>query len=181
VAAGSTLVPYGVRYVVVQPGTDVDDARTAPTAALTRSLDGVPGLRRQAASSDDGVGVWRVLGVTGRARLVPEQGPAVAVPSDDDQVGIDVPLPEGWSGGRLQLADAADEGWRATLDGRALRRVTVDGWAQAFEVPAGSGRLVVEHDAPSRGRWVALQVVLVLVVVVLALPSRRREGEGEDA
>ena len=43
-------------------------------------------------------------------------------------------------GRRLVLAERADTGWRATLDGKALEPAT-DGWAQAFDLPTEGGEL----------------------------------------
>ncbi|HBF84793.1 MAG TPA: hypothetical protein DD420_34160, partial [Streptomyces sp.] len=59
----------------------------------------------------------------------------------------------------LRIADRADPGWQATLDGRALTRKTVDGWAQGFELPAGGGRLDLTYDAPfTHTLWIWAQV-----------------------
>ena len=61
----------------------------------------------------------------------------------------------------LRLADSADPGWTATLDGKPLTRTTVDGWAQGFELPSGGGRLDVTFDAPlSHTAWLWAQGAL---------------------
>jgi hypothetical protein len=76
----------------------------------------------------------------------------------------------------LRLADSADVGWTATLDGKPLTRTTVDGWAQGFELPASGGKLDVTFDDPiGHTAWLWGQGALAAVLVVLALPGRRRD------
>lgn len=87
---------------------------------------------------------------------------------------IHTTVPAGKSGRVLRLADATAPGWQATLDGRALTRTTVDGWAQGFELPAQGGKLDVTYDEPlTHTLWVWAQVLLAVVLLVLALPGRR--------
>ncbi|WP_036516648.1 alpha-(1-_3)-arabinofuranosyltransferase domain-containing protein [Nocardioides sp. J54] len=60
-------------------------------------------------------------------------------------------------------------GWVATVDGRELERITVDGWAQGWLVPedvAGEVELVYE---PQRGYIIVLVAGLVLLGAVLLL------------
>ncbi|MEU2787367.1 alpha-(1-_3)-arabinofuranosyltransferase family protein [Streptomyces sp. NPDC007100] len=49
----------------------------------------------------------------------------------------------------LQLYENANDGWHATLDGRELSPVRLDGWQQGFLVPAGRGGLVKLSYAPA--------------------------------
>ncbi|MGW7486771.1 alpha-(1-_3)-arabinofuranosyltransferase domain-containing protein [Streptomyces sp. NPDC054786] len=49
----------------------------------------------------------------------------------------------------LQLHENANDGWHATLDGRRLTPLRVDGWQQAFLVPAGAGGTVVFSYGPA--------------------------------
>jgi arabinofuranan 3-O-arabinosyltransferase len=78
----------------------------------------------------------------------------------------------------LVIPENANEGWRATLDGRPLTATRVDGWQQAWEVPEGAGGAVVltfTPDATYRS-GLALGAGAALFVVVLAVvpPLRRR-------
>lgn len=76
----------------------------------------------------------------------------------------------------LRIADTADSGWHATLNGRALTGRTVDGWAQGFELPAEGGRLDLTYETPlTHSAWIWAQAALGVVLLVLALPGRRRE------
>jgi hypothetical protein len=64
-----------------------------------------------------------------------------------------------------------------------LKPVVVDGWAQGFELPAGSsGAIVVDYQSGAHVRWLVVAGIALIAVIVLALPARRRdENEGQDA
>ncbi|WP_431837317.1 glycosyltransferase [Cellulomonas sp. Y8] len=125
--------------------------------------------------------------VTAWARLVPDaratqdaaglaSADAVAVPAVPGVVArVDTEIEPGDDGRLLVLAERADAGWRATLDGRPLRAVT-DGWRQTFEVGGEGGRLVVTHTAPDRTAWTVAQGAVGLLALLLALPVRRRRA-----
>lgn len=186
------------------PADRADDARVAQArTALVGRLDSTPGLER-INEGDAGV-IWRVqpsaaavgedvvaedatapTAVTAWARLVPDAtsaqdaaglaADAVAVPALPGVVGrVDTRVEPGEPGRLLVLAERADAGWRATLDGEPLRAVT-DGWRQTFEVGAAGGRLVVVHDAPDQTAWTVAQGVVGLLALLLALPVRRRRA-----
>jgi arabinofuranan 3-O-arabinosyltransferase len=76
----------------------------------------------------------------------------------------------------LTVAQNYNEGWKATLDGRALPPVRVDGWQQAWLVPAGaSGTVVMTLAADSWYRMALLVGALLLaVLIVFALVRRGR-------
>ncbi|MET0433380.1 MAG: hypothetical protein ABW025_04360, partial [Cellulomonas sp.] len=125
--------------------------------------------------------------VTAWARLVPDaratqdaaglaSADAVAVPAVPGVVArVDTEIEPGDAGRLLVLAERADAGWRATLDGRPLRAVS-DGWRQTFEVGGEGGRLVVTHTAPDRTAWTIAQGAVGLLALLLALPVRRRRA-----
>lgn len=53
----------------------------------------------------------------------------------------------------LRIPENLNAGWRATLGGRVLEQTALDGWQQAYRVPAGEGgvvRLVYTPDGPYR-------------------------------
>ncbi|MEU6681451.1 glycosyltransferase family 2 protein [Streptomyces sp. NPDC046925] len=158
---------FAVRYVLVRDG--------APRQ-MSRTLDSTPGLTRL--SQEDGSALWRVDRQVSRAAIVPGSGdpqPVAAGP-----VELHTNIPAGDEGRTLRLADAVDEGWTATLDGRPLTATTLDGWAQGFELPATGGRLDVTHDAPvGHTGWLWAQGALAVVLVVMALPGRRRHVDDD--
>lgn len=154
---------FAVRYVLVSKG--------APRE-VSRVLDATTGLSRL--SQQDGSALWRVDQQVSRAAIVPASGAPESIAAGPVEVHTTVPA--GDEGRLLRLADSADAGWTATLDGKPLTRTTVDGWAQGFRLPADGGRLDVTFDAPlSHTAWLWAQGALALVLVVLALPGRRRD------
>ncbi|MFB7360321.1 glycosyltransferase family 2 protein [Streptomyces gardneri] len=174
------LSGYAIRYVLVRDG--------APRQ-MGRVLDATPGLSRL--SQLDGSALWRVDRDIARIMIVPptpkagaeaeaedgaKEGAAKPVAVAAGPVEAHTEIPTGPAGRVLRIADRADEGWTATLDGKELTRTTVDGWAQGFELPAQGGRLDLTYDQPlTRTVWTWTQVGLAVVLLVLALPGRRRE------
>jgi GT2 family glycosyltransferase len=156
---------FAVRYVLVHQG--------APRE-VSRVLDATPGLTRL--SQQDGSALWRVNQEVSRAAIVPASGSGAAQPVAAGPVEIHTTIPSGAEGRVLRLADSADAGWAATLDGQPLTRTTVDGWAQGFGLPASGGKLDVTFDDPiGHTAWLWGQGALAAVLVVLALPGRRRD------
>ncbi|MEU6882699.1 alpha-(1-_3)-arabinofuranosyltransferase [Streptomyces sp. NPDC046712] len=85
----------------------------------------------------------------------------------------------------LQLHENHNAGWKATLDGEELRPLRIDGWQQAWLVPAGQGGTVTLLYEPSRVYDAGLIAAGALLVVLagLALVGRRRSpatAEGAD-
>lgn len=174
------LSGYAIRYVLVRDG--------APRQ-MNRVLDSTPGLSRL--SQLDGSALWRVDREIARVMIVPPAAKAGNGAAAQDGAGTatakpvavaagpveaHTAIPAGPTGRVLRLADRADEGWTATLDGRELTRTTVDGWAQGFELPTQGGRLDLTYDQPlTHTVWIWTQVGLAVVLLVLALPGRRRE------
>ena len=165
--AVARLQPYAVRYVVLAPPVD---------RALAQRLDGQPGLAR--VSAEDGTFLWKADASAARVRFVADGAAASdrAFIVAAGQVEAASDLPAGAAAGRLLVADRADPGWRATLDGHGLRPATASG-LQTFAVPSGGGAVALSHS-PSASAWLRWGQLLVLVLaVLLALPSGRREDD----
>ena len=156
------LADHAVQYLLVAAPVDED---------LVAKVDAVPGLRRL--STDDESALWSLSEPTARLRVLDRDGAQLALlPSA--RVGALTELENGPAGRVVVLAEIADPRWRATLDGVELIATEVDGWAQAWTVPAGSGQLRVEYDGADRSRWLLVQIGLLGLVVLLALPAARR-------
>jgi GT2 family glycosyltransferase len=147
--------------------------------AATVALDTAPGLIR-VATPNGGV-FWRVeLDGTGggpsrpaRVRVLSAGGQVVqTLPS----TGIEVHtgLGAGPSGRTLVLAERADPGWRARLDGVPLVPTTHAGWAQAFELPPGAGTLTVEHTSAGAGPTDLGRLAVAGLALLVAVPLPRR-------
>lgn len=99
---------------------------------------------------------------------------ATAVRWDDERRVVEVGP---GSAALLTVAENANPGWQATLDGRSLEPVRVDGWKQAWRIPAGSGGNVELVFAPARANQIALYIgvgLLVLLIGLAVVPAGRR-------
>ena len=186
-SAAEGLATYAVRYVAVPEPVP---------AWLTNALDAQSGLAR--VNFQGQVRVWRTLTPAARLTVVPPELNEVArgerfasrdelrltptEPLKSAREGADVRIPAGEPGRLLALSERAHRGWVATVDGQPLKRVTVWGWAQGFELfPAGGGVLELRHDTSRRATSLAVQGFLLLLAVVLAAPSvRRGDDEPEE-
>ncbi len=179
----TVIAGYGVRFVLLAAGTSSD---------LIPTLDGEPGLRRLATAQ--GEILWRIAGVTSRARVVaPEQAPlpvGVAQPLNvSTDPYIDQPMPDTAGNRTLVLGAAPLQGWRGfTVDPETgARTALVDqpgpeglSWSAGVAIPDGPVQVVVEFDNSARSSWLFVQAALLVVLVVMALPARRREDDDVD-
>ncbi len=76
----------------------------------------------------------------------------------------------------LEVTENFNPGWTATAGGKSLQPVRVDGWKQAYVLPAGVGGEVTLEFAPDAGYRAGLLAGLlaVLAVVVLAVRPPRQ-------
>lgn len=154
---------FAIRYVLVRDGAPQE---------IGRVLDATPGLSRL--SKLEGSALWRVDRQVARAVIVSGKPGEAPIPVASGPVEARTKIPAGEAGRVLRIADRADPGWRATLDGKPLTAKTLDGWAQGFELPAAAGELdLVHEDALTRTAWHWAQGLLALVLLVMALPGRR--------
>lgn len=169
----SVLAGYGVRYVLLAQGS---------ARELIPTLDSEPGLRR--ISNADGEVLWRIAGVTSRARVfdgVTESPVGIAQPlSVATDPYIDQTLPEGSGERVLYLGATTDSRWTAS----GLEAVTTDsylGWSATFSIPSGSPAVLIEFDATVRNIQLLVQLGIVLALILVALPSRNRVDVDADA
>ncbi len=167
------LAAHGIAVVLL---TD----RAGEKAASARAgLDATPGLEPLAQTV---VGTsWRVgpsqPGDVARLTLVSADGAVTAVPSGAGRVSTTIEAAD--APRTLVLAERADPGWRATLDGAPLSAAAPsDGaWRQAFTVPAGAGgELVIEHRSASATAMTRVIWVVWALTILWALPLRGRRS-----
>ncbi|KIC65373.1 glycosyltransferase family 2 protein [Pseudarthrobacter phenanthrenivorans] len=176
------LEQLGVGFVVL---------RSADTAAqLTASrMDAVPGL--VAVGQTDVGWLWRIsplnqavlqaAEVAHRVRIVDPRGAATNLVASGT-VDVDAAVPAGPEGRLVVLAERADPGWSAWLDGRKLT-ATTSGWSQAFTLPASAGQLTVRYENPWTFWAAAAQITVIGLTVILAIPmpaQRPRTGLSRD-
>lgn len=176
------LEQLGVGFVVL---------RSADTAAqLTASrMDAVPGL--VAVGQTDVGWLWRITplnqpvlqaaDVAHRVRIVDASGATAGlVPSG--YTDVDAAVDAGPEGRLVVLAERADPGWSAWIDGRRLTPTT-SGWAQAFTLPASGGQLTIRYETPW-ALWTAIAQITVIgltALLAIPMPARRiRTGFSRD-
>ncbi|MET9610799.1 glycosyltransferase family 2 protein [Streptomyces sp. NPDC006512] len=156
------LGAFAVRYVMIPPGGP---------ERMRRVLDGTPGLKQR--HQDDGTALWEVQQLPARVTILDRRQGRAPIAVDAGPVRARARIPAGEEGRTLRLADRADPGWKATLDGKPLTPTTLDGWAQGFELPREGGRLdLVHEDSLTRDAWHWGQGLLALLLLVMALPGR---------
>jgi arabinofuranan 3-O-arabinosyltransferase len=77
----------------------------------------------------------------------------------------------------LVVHENANAGWDASLNGRRLTPITVDGWQQGYLLPSGAAGTVHLSFAPDRGYRLSLLIGLVAALMLLGgalVPARRR-------
>jgi len=76
----------------------------------------------------------------------------------------------------LEVHENANPGWIATMDGHRLMAATLDGWQQAFVVPAGHGGVITLTYAPTSIYHVAIigSGIALLILLGLAIGRNRK-------
>ncbi|WP_405194204.1 alpha-(1-_3)-arabinofuranosyltransferase family protein [Streptomyces anulatus] len=76
----------------------------------------------------------------------------------------------------LQIHENHNKGWKATLDGKELTPLRIDGWQQAWLIPDGEGGKVTLEYEPARIYQVGLIGAGALLLVLVGLAFGRRRG-----
>jgi arabinofuranan 3-O-arabinosyltransferase len=81
----------------------------------------------------------------------------------------------------LELHQNENAGWTATMHGKTLRPVRLDGWQQGFVMPAGQGGVVTLTFKPVKFYhvWIILSAAGALGLLLTAIAGRRRERARE--
>ena len=76
----------------------------------------------------------------------------------------------------LELHQNANAGWTATLNGKTLRPVRLDGWQQGFVMPAGKGGVVTLTFKPVKFYhvWIILSAAAALGLLLAGMAGRKR-------
>jgi len=85
----------------------------------------------------------------------------------------------------LEVHQNFGTGWTASLNGKSLTPIRLDGWQQGYLVPAGRGETVQMTFAPERtyllGLGVGVLGVILLLLVACGVIGKRREVDLEPA
>ena len=173
--AAYTLVVYpDDATVAARAAHDVDTILVplgaSGSQALTSGLDRASGLEK-VGDTNSGT-VWRVRpnGVT-PSRVRVESASGVTTPVGGSQLSVSGDVD---ASGTLVLAERADSGWRASVDGTALAATeAADGWSQAFEMPT-AGHLTLTYAAWWIIPWRIASGVCLVVAAASALSAWRK-------
>ena len=123
-------------------------------------------------------GLWRVVDAAPRALVA---GGSAPIPLASEVVDASGMIPAEDAERTVVLSERFDTQWRATLDGAELSPVEIDGWAQGFQVPAGSqGEIDVHREQPLRLLWQLLLYGATALTALLAIPWRVRTRTAEE-
>ncbi|MCW1249873.1 glycosyltransferase family 2 protein [Acaricomes phytoseiuli] len=161
--------------------------RQSDTSAelLAGQIDAVPGLA--AVGLTDQGWLWRVTSalpggeadVIAALRTEDAQGRTLNYLPMTGTAQTDTSIPPGPEGRLLVLAERADSGWSAWLDGQPLERATGQGtasWAQAFALPERGGDLEIRYFQPWAPLWGIVQIVILALTLLLAIPMPARSS-----
>lgn len=163
-ATAAALADHGIDTILVPLGAPGGDD-------IAQGLARAPGLEK--VGDTDAGAVWRLRpdgAQSARVRILATGGGWAVVGSTNLTTDGAVEA----SGPTIALAERADSGWRATLDGRSLDPVaSADGWSQSFAL-AGAGRLTIVHRAWWTYPWWAVSGLALVVAAAGSVPLRRR-------
>ncbi|HEX3822941.1 MAG TPA: glycosyltransferase family 2 protein [Mycobacteriales bacterium] len=177
--AGEELAPFDIGYVV------------APSASARRVASALGHASTLTVLPAPGATVWRSALPTGELSVLAAPSasqalkggvpaaPALAVLSASvgSAGSLSAAVPAGDAGRLAVLAEPANRHWRATVNGQPLVARTAYGWAQAFELPVGGGRLRIDFRSDSRREWLWVELAAVVVVLIAMTPGRRPDDE----
>jgi hypothetical protein len=175
--AAGELVPFGIDYVFAPPATA---RRIAPQLGQASALTALPVPEGTVWHSTLSSGELTVLAGPAATAAVQGQLPTAA-PAAVLQPGrgaLDATFPAGNGTRLLVLAEPASSDWDATVAGKSLHRVTAYGWAQAFQLPSGGGRVDVHYDATARHLWLVAELLALIGVILFGAGAASRPRPG---
>jgi GT2 family glycosyltransferase len=180
---GRMLAPTGVRYVALTLRSGIEGTRGDEPAGMASALENQLDLARL--GSEPGLILYENLSWV-PARGVVGQNARVSVPIGDvdplrSSVSVDLTRAKAAEGstpaGTLLLAEGYDEGWSATVDGRALPHGRAFGYTNAFTNDQ-RGEVVFEHSgAPRRQGLLLVQAALWIAAITWWSWGRRKAAK----
>jgi len=177
---GRLVAPMGVRYIAAPMRNGPDGPRGAPILGLRARLSDQLDLAQLGVESGlvlyENTAWFPALGVASPDADVPTgDPPPIPAALDTDLAGQVTPLGDGPAGpGRIVAAQAYDDAWEATVDGRVLRHEVGFGWANTWALPEQGEVALTFADQTATDLMIAGQAVLWLVVLAIGFTGRRR-------
>ncbi|MEW2080238.1 alpha-(1-_3)-arabinofuranosyltransferase family protein [Streptomyces sp. NPDC005283] len=179
---GPPVAVDGTLHATSASGTVRDLTERRPVdVTLCRTPGGTLALGRglhQVEAGDEGpLALTDITLTRGEVRPTAAKEPreATAVDWRGDRRSVTVGAGEA---GYLQMYENANDGWKATLDGKPLIPLRIDGWQQAWLIPAGEGGTVELEYAPVLLYDIGMIGGAVAVAVLAGLALVRRRGGG---
>ncbi|MDN6794597.1 MAG: hypothetical protein L0L69_06000 [Propionibacterium sp.] len=160
------LSRHGIDTVLLPDVVSDQGRRTA------NALDRAPGVEKVGTTAAGDL--WRVRPQDSLPARLSVQAPDSVTVIRSGWVRTSVHIDQSISG-TLVLAERADPGWRASVDGQPLTATEPDPgtWRQAFELPSG-GHLVLDFRPWWLMPWRLASGVVLVGACLAALPLRRR-------
>jgi len=178
--SGPTVTIDGTGYATTVSGTlrDVFQHRALPLGTcrdLTEGVDLAPKEHEVSTTRSASFVVQDLTLVPSTATILPAGHRTI----DFEQWGVahrELRIDAG-PGAVLSIPENANDGWVAKVDGQPLARTRIDGWQQAWVVPAGGVTKVVldfEPDTTYRHRLLLGAIAAAILLLLTLAPVRRR-------
>ncbi|NUK79753.1 DUF3367 domain-containing protein [Streptomyces lunaelactis] len=182
---GPPVAVDGTLHATSASGTVRDLTERRPVeVTLCRTPDGTLPLGRglhQVEAGDEGpLALTDITLTRGEVRppAATEQRKASATDWQGDRRSVTVGAGEA---SYLQMYENANDGWKATLNGKKLIPLRIDGWQQAWLIPAGAGGTVELEYEPVLLYDIGLIGGAVAVALLAGLALVRRRGSDPDS
>ncbi|MGI5404447.1 alpha-(1-_3)-arabinofuranosyltransferase domain-containing protein [Streptomyces sp. CA-135486] len=184
---GPPVAVDGTLHATSASGTVRDLTERRPVeVTLCRTPDGTlplgPGLHQVEAGDAGPLALTDITLTRGEVRppAASEQREATATDWRGDRRSVTVGAGEA---GYLQMYENANAGWKATLNGKKLIPLRIDGWQQAWLIPAGAGGTVELEYEPVLLYDIGMigGAVAVALLAGLALIRRRDSTPASQA
>ncbi|WP_405804374.1 alpha-(1-_3)-arabinofuranosyltransferase family protein [Streptomyces sp. NBC_00210] len=177
---GPPVAVDGTLHATSASGTVRDLTERRPVeVTLCRAPDSTlplgPGLHQVEAGDEGPLALTDITLTRGetQASAVSQQRAATATDWRGDRRSVTV---GGGEAGYLQMYENANDGWKATLNGKKLIPLRIDGWQQAWLIPAGAGGTVELEYEPVLLYDVGMIGGAVALALLAALALIRRRG-----
>lgn len=160
---GAEWARHAISIVLVPPGEGSERDKLISDLNASADLEYV--------TENESGAFWRVRADAARAQVISSDGTAVALPSGT--IDVHGTIGPGETGRTLRLAEVADPGWHATVNGQALKAIS-DSWYQEWALPAEGGTVTITFGDWKTDAAAGTQLAILIITIIMALPIKRR-------